>query len=96
MNFDEMNRVLKHVYGEPKFVAQVQYWKECPSPAAQIFGAIPRPVLDDFVAGRGWPEDVANRQVSFVQYEQIDFNWWEPRHDAPWRRQDARNRGEAA
>lgn len=91
-----LNSVLKHVYSEPKFVAQVQFWNECPTPMQQIFGSIPRPVVKDYIDGKGWPEHIANQTVSYVEYEQIDFDWWEPRHDAPWRRQDARNRGESA
>lgn len=90
---DRFNTVLKHVWTEPKFRAQVEYFHDYPSPVQQMLGQIPRHVLEDFAAGEGWPDDVAEQEVSFVEQPQMpDFDWWEPRHDQPWRREQARAR----
>jgi hypothetical protein len=35
---------------------------------------------------------VADEEVTVEFHEMPDFDWWEPRHDQPWRRQDARRR----
>jgi hypothetical protein len=58
MTVDRLEKTIKHVWLEPKRVAQV----EAPAP---------------------WFD---------AEAEAIDFDWWEPRYDQPWRRQYARDR----
>lgn len=89
----EFGRVAKHVYTEPKFVAQVQWMHEHPNPVQQIFnqlGSQPLSKSDEDV--RDWLEANADRRVTVEIHEMPDFDWWEPRHDQPWRRQAARDR----
>jgi hypothetical protein len=89
----EFDRVAKHVFSEPKFVAQFEYLRDYPNPMQQILGQIPREAVEGFIDGEAWPEGVANQTVTAVDFgETPDWDWWEPRHDQPWRRQAHRDR----
>lgn len=88
------NRIVKHVYTEPKLVAVVEFMRDYPSPIQQMLGQVgsrPASYADEDV--RAWLESVADVEVSVtLPPERPDFDWWEPRHDQPWRRQAARDR----
>ena len=88
---EQMNAVVKHVWTEPKFVAQVKWRALQPSLSQQLEAQVGRSAMERFAAGGGWPEP--DRVVSFVlPDEEPDWDWWEPRHDQLWRREAARAR----
>jgi hypothetical protein len=88
-----LNRVLKHVYSEPKFVAQVEWWHLHPDPIQQALAIVGRDAAEQYIEGHGWPEGVAEMEISVTMPpEEPDWDWWEPRHDQPWRREQARDR----
>lgn len=83
--------IMKHVWSDPKHRALIDYMYDYPSPIQQILGQVPREEQGAFVRGEGWANP--DRIVSFAEVEPMpDFDWWEPRHDQPWRRQAARDR----
>lgn len=82
-------RVLKHVWSDPKFVAEMEWFRDHPNPMQQVFaqlGSRPGSNVGD------WLREVADEEVYILIHEPPDFDWWEPRHDQPWRRGQARDR----
>jgi hypothetical protein len=87
----DFDRIAKHVWTEPKFVAEVEWHGEY-GLAAQL-GRQAAPQMEQIARGE---QPTPNVEVTLAFHEPPDFDWWEPRHDQPWRRQAARDRGEAA
>lgn len=85
-----LNIILKHTYSEPKFNAWIEWGEDHPSLARQLMDQVGRPALDEYVETGQHPNP--EQRVSFVRYEEPDWDWWEPRHDQPWRRKQARHR----
>jgi hypothetical protein len=90
MSARSLSTIAKHVWTEPKFVAQIEWGRDHPSLAAQLMGQVPRKELEEYVDTGQHPNP--DRRVSFVMYDEPDWDWWEPRYDQPWRRQAARDR----
>ena len=94
MSAEEFDRVLRHVWSEPKFVAQVEWMKDHPGIVGQMMEqGVSRSEIEGYIDGEGWEHP--DREVTLVVHEMPNFDWWEPRHDQPWRRQAARDRGES-
>jgi len=89
MPSSKFDRVLRRIWCEPKFVARIKWLNEY-SVNAQLHAQVPRAEMEAFVRGEGWVNP--DRPISFVVHEEPDWNWWEPRYDQPWRRQQARDR----
>lgn len=89
MNAQRMDLVIRHCWSEPKAVAQIEWWDDHPPFASQLMDQVGWQA-DGFLSGRGWVDP--NQEVTLVQYEEPDWDWWEPRHDQPWRRQEFRSR----
>jgi hypothetical protein len=88
---EKLTVILKHTWAEPKFVAQIEWMHDHPDPISQMFAQLgSRPVSKSDDDVRGWLEDVADEEVSFVVHEQPDWDWWEPTSE--WRRKHARDR----
>lgn len=87
---NSLNIILKHTYSEPKFKASIEWGKDHPSLAAQLMGRVGRAALEEYVETGQHPNP--EQRVSFVRYEEPDWDWWEPRHDQLWRRKQARHR----
>lgn len=86
---DRIAAIARHVWTEPRRVAEMA-WDAKYSLGSQLMRQIPREEAEAFVDGEGWAEP--DRVITIDVYERPDFAWWEPRHDAPWRRQQARVR----
>lgn len=89
MNLAAMNNVLKCVYSEPKFRAQIEWHAEY-SAGAQLHRQVPRLELEHYVATGQHPNP--QRRVEIVLYAEPEWDWWEPRYDQPGRREAARRR----
>lgn len=87
MRTDVMNIILKHVYTEPRFVAEIE-WSRRFSLSAQLMGQVPREELEEYVDTGQHPNP--DRTITFVHYEEPDWDWWEP--TTRWRRIAARDR----
>lgn len=83
-----MNRIMKHAWLEPKFVAQVEWMADHPGLSMQIEQQVGRAAMEQYAAGGGWPDPDA--AVTFVIHEEPDWDWWEPTSE--WRRLAARDR----
>lgn len=83
------NDVLRHVWCEPRFVAEMEWSREY-SVGAQMMGQVPRHEVEQFVDGEGWENP--DRTITIEFHEPPDFDWWEP--TSAWRRKAARDRGE--
>ena len=81
--------IVKHVWTEPKGRAQVEWYREN-NPMRQLEEQLGRAALEQFADGGGWRDPEA--RVTITLCEPPDWDWWEPRHDQPWRRQAARDR----
>lgn len=71
----------------------MEWMNEHPDPISQMFaqlGSRPASIADGDV--EAWLREVQDETVSVEFHEMPDFDWWEPRHDQPWRRQQARDR----
>ena len=82
--------VIRHVWTEPKFVAQVHWARDQPSLFEQIMAQVGRSAVEQYAAGGDWPNP--DTLVHVEVRKEPDWDWWEPRHDQPWRRQQARDR----
>lgn len=87
-NMDQVDAVLRHVWSEPRFVAWTEWFKDHPSLAQQLIEQVGYGAAERFAAGGGWEN--ADQEISFVRYEEPDWDWWEP--TSQWRRLDARSR----
>lgn len=85
-----LNTIIKHVYTEPKTVAQIQWSADHPSVGMQLEQQVGWHNLQHYVATGQHPDP--DIRVSIVQYDEPDWDWWEPRYDQPWRREQARDR----
>lgn len=84
---DTINIVMRHVWTEPRFAAEVE-WSRRFSLSSQMFGQVPRDELEEYVdTGQHRNPD---RVITLVQYEEPDWDWWEP--TTRWRREAARDR----
>ena len=84
---------MSRVWSEPKFVAQVKWHEMHPDPIQQIFaqlGSLPASKSGGSIAS--WLHKHADETVTVQLHEPPDWDWWEPRHDQPWRRKQARDR----
>jgi hypothetical protein len=81
--------IAKHVYTEPRFKAEAEWLHEF-GVAAQLGRQVPREEMVGFVAGHGWENP--DREIVLEMHEPPDWDWWEPRHDQPWRRKQSRDR----
>jgi hypothetical protein len=79
----------RFVFTEPKFVAQLE-WHRKYGLGGQLEEQWPRDEMEAFAATGQHPHP--ERRVRLVLNEMPDFDWWEPRYDQSWRRQDARRR----
>lgn len=88
----DFDRILRHIWSEPKFVAEVEYMNLPNHLSNQLAAQWPRTEMAHYIA-TGKHAD-PERTITFeAPPEPIDFDWWEPRYDQPWRRQAARDRG---
>jgi hypothetical protein len=85
--YDRFNVVTKHAWTEPRFRAEIEWSREF-GLVAQLFGQVPRHELETYAATGQHvnPE----REITLVQYEEPDWDWWEPTSE--WRRKAARDR----
>lgn len=83
--------IIKHVWTEPKSVAQWEWLLENDGYANQLSQQVNRHAMQQFVDGDGWPEP--EQRIAFHKPMMVepDWDWWEPRHDQPWRRTSARD-----
>jgi hypothetical protein len=86
---DRFNAIIKHVWTEPRFAAEAEWYYENPGLAGQLMGqGVSREELEGFIDGNGWVDP--DREVTFVVHEPPDWDWWEP--TTRWRRLAARDR----
>ena len=90
---EDLDRVLKHVWLEPKFKATMEWYDTHPDPVSQMFAQVgSRPASKDDEEVGAWLRNHADETVTVELHEPPDFDWWEPRHDQPWRRKQTRDR----
>jgi len=87
----EYDKTIQHVFGEEKSRAIFEYMSDYPSPMQQMLEQVGRAAAEQYADTGEWP-DPDQRVSVVIQDERPDFDWWEPRHDAPWRRQYHRDR----
>ena len=87
-DLDLMNRQLKHIWSEPRFLAWIEWGKTHPSLAEQMMNQLGHDAMRSFAEGNGWPDPEA--EVSFVKYDEPDWVLGEPTSE--WRRKDAWSR----
>ena len=74
---------------DPKYVA-INEWMGQYGIISQLCGQWPRDEMEAFV---GTGEHLnPDREMKLVVHEQPDWDWWEPRYDSPYRREQARER----
>lgn len=84
---DRLSIIARHVWTEPRAKAYIE-WSSRYSLSSQFMGQVPRGELDGYVdTGQHRNPD---RTVTLVQYEEPDWDWWEP--TTQWRREAARDR----
>lgn len=86
-SLETFGRAVKLVFGDPKFRAQIE-WMQQYGLCAQLERQWPREEMEDYATTGQHPNPARGVRLAF--HEMPDFDWWEPRHDQPWRRQNAR------
>ena len=87
---DEISRVIKHVWSDPRFLAWIEWHDGHPSLARQLEEQMGRDGMRHYAQTGQHLPGVADQTVEFIRYEEPDWDWWEPTSE--WRRKDARSR----
>jgi hypothetical protein len=86
-NMKSFTRAINLVFHDPKFEAAIEWHREYGIPA-QLQRQWGRDDMAQYVnTGQHVRPD---HSVTLYAEEIPDFDWWEPRHDQPWRRQNTR------
>lgn len=84
-----LNIIIRHVWSDPRRVAEIEWMDLHPGPGFQIEEQVGREAMEQFAAGGGWPDPDA-RITIVMPPDPPDWDWWEP--TTRWRREQARGR----
>jgi hypothetical protein len=86
---DRMARVIKHIWTEPRFLAEFEWLNGSDSISQQLERQVGRGAMETYVATGHWPDP--DQEVTLVMPDEPpDWDWWEP--TTRWRRIAARDR----
>jgi len=89
MDWDRINRGMRHAWSEPKNRAMFEWWEL--HPPFGWLNEIPRDEVVGYINGEGWAHPERKIRISLPPPEP-DWDWWEPRYDTPDRRKVTEDR----